>query len=179
MVCRRRRVWRSSQPTDLDLSVGTLTWGIRQVAGFGHAHRMFAENFLTVCKSCIHTCRHSRRMQLPGLLTAINSGESRNTSLRWFKSSPLASWSLVVLLSIIALVLILPGVDLPDTAFRNNSSPLAIRSLSQQVPRANANVGLFRLSFQSLCSSTRGCMVREMRVRHPEGLPIEHKSLRC
>jgi len=100
--------------------------------------------------------------------------------VRWSTSNPLLSWILVGLLSIIALVVILPDdVDLPDTAFRSNSSPLAIRSLCQEVPQTDANPGLFRLSIQSACSSTEGCQVRETRVRYPEDLPIIHASLRC
>ena len=99
--------------------------------------------------------------------------------MRWSTSNPLMSWALWALLFIIALVVILPDVDLPDTAFRSNSSPLAIRRLSQQMPQTDANPGLFRLSIQSACSSMEGCQVRETRAQLPEDLPIEHKSLRC
>jgi hypothetical protein len=99
--------------------------------------------------------------------------------VRWSKSNPLTSWMLLALLCMIALVLILPDVDLPDTAFRSNSSPLAIRTLSHQVPQANAYAGLFRVSLQLVCSSTLHCPVGETRARHTVSLPIEHKALRC
>jgi len=99
--------------------------------------------------------------------------------VRWSTSNPLLSWILVGLLSIIALVVILPDdVDLPDTALQSNSSSLAIRSLCQEVPPADANPRPFRLSVQSPGSTPR-FRVREIRVRYPEDLPILHASLRC
>ena len=98
--------------------------------------------------------------------------------MRWSTSNPLMSWALLAMLFIIALVVILPDVDLPDTAFRSNSSPLAIRSLSQQVPHANTNAGLFPLLFQPLCPTQR-CFLRETLTRQVEDLPIMHESLRC
>ena len=98
--------------------------------------------------------------------------------MRWSTSNPLMSWALLAMLFIIALVVILPDVDLPDTAFRSNGSPLAIRSLYQQVPQANANAGLFPLWFQPL-RSTQRCSLRETLTRHVEDLPIMHESLRC
>jgi hypothetical protein len=99
--------------------------------------------------------------------------------VRSCKSNPLTLWTLLGLLSLIALVVILPDVDLPDTAFRSNSSPLAIRTLYQQVPHANAAANPLR---QSMCSLTLHCpsgSLRETRTRSPQDLAIEHKSLRC
>ena len=94
-------------------------------------------------------------------------------------SNPLMLWTLVALLSAITLVVILPDVDLPDTAFRSNNSPLAIHTLCQQVPHhRNANAGVF-LSFEPVFSSIEQWHVRETRGRHPKDLPIEHESLRC
>ena len=99
--------------------------------------------------------------------------------MRWSISNPLTSWTVLALLCMIALVLLLPDVDLPDTALRSNSSPLAICTLSHQVPQANANAGLCRVSFQLLCSSSLHCPVGETHARHTVSLPIVHKTLRC
>lgn len=49
----------------------------------------------------------------------------------WFRARPAAATLLLTLLVLITLILILPDVDLPDTAFHRNSSPLAIRAHSQ------------------------------------------------
>jgi hypothetical protein len=119
-------------------------------------------------------------LKLPSLAPRqITLKGQEHFAVRWTTSDPLTSWTLVVLLFIIALVVILPDVDLPDTAFHSNSSPLAIRTLSQHVPPADSKAGLFCLSFQSVSSSTLHYSVRETRARHPEDLPIEHKRLRC
>jgi hypothetical protein len=70
-------------------------------------------------------------------------------------------------------------VDLPDTAFHRNSSPLAIRSLSQQIRQTNAHADLVRLPVQSMSSSTPHFSSRESNTLHPEFRPIEHDILRC
>jgi hypothetical protein len=56
-----------------------------------------------------------------------------------FKSAPLTSLLLIVLLGSIAAVLIAPQIDLPDTAFQRNSSPLAIHAQSHQVAQTNSD----------------------------------------
>lgn len=55
-----------------------------------------------------------------------------------FKSGPLSSLLLIGLLALITAVLIAPQVDLPDTAFQRDSSPLAIHALAHHVPEGNA-----------------------------------------
>jgi hypothetical protein len=54
----------------------------------------------------------------------------------------------IALMVMVVAVLILPDVDLPDTAFQRNSSLQVLRALSHQVPHARANGTAFRLSFQ-------------------------------
>ena len=63
-----------------------------------------------------------------------------------FKSTPVSTLLLIVLLGSIAAVLIAPEIDLPDTAFQRNSSPLAIHSQSHQVPQANADGNVLQIS---------------------------------
>jgi hypothetical protein len=99
--------------------------------------------------------------------------------VRTFKSNPLSLLLVVALLGIIVIVLILPDVDLPDTAFQRNSSLQVLRALSQQVSHASVNAGPFRISFQFGNTSTIPRQVREIRVRHSGGLPIQYEALRC
>lgn len=86
---------------------------------------------------------------------------------------------MVLLLSLIVIVLILPDVDLPDTAFQRNSSPLAIRALSHQVLQASASAGVFRPSFQLGLASSRHLQRRETRAGRREDLAIHLEILRC
>ena len=55
-----------------------------------------------------------------------------------FKSSPLSSFLLIVLLGAIVAILIAPQIDLPDTAFQRNSSPVAVNAQFHQVTQTNA-----------------------------------------
>jgi hypothetical protein len=107
-------------------------------------------------------------------------GNFRSTPVRWSTSNPLTVWMIVALLSIIALMLILPDdVDLPDTAFHRNSSAQAIRNLSQRALQSNAHLGLFRLPFQSVSSSALHSLLGETGTSHPEERSVEHEILRC
>jgi hypothetical protein len=67
--------------------------------------------------------------------------------MAFFKQSRITSLLLIVLLSSIAAVLIAPRVDLPDTAFQRNSSPLSIHAQSHQLQHTNANGSTPRMSF--------------------------------
>jgi hypothetical protein len=66
-----------------------------------------------------------------------------------FKSGPLSSLLLLGLLAWIAVVLIAPQVDLPDTAFEKNNSPLAVHALTIHVPQENANGNALQITFSS------------------------------
>ena len=98
--------------------------------------------------------------------------------MRSFYLNPLPSLLLIVLLGIIAVVLIVPEVDLPDTAFHRNSSPLAIRASSHQVSQSYSNAGQFRFSFAPE-DTTLPRRVREIYALSPEPLPSQHINLRC
>ena len=84
----------------------------------------------------------------------------------------------MALLGIIVVVLILPDVELPDTAFQRNSSFQALRALSHQVPHASANAGQ-HISFHSGGTSVLPRQGHETRARYANDLPIQHKALRC
>ena len=70
-----------------------------------------------------------------------------------FKSGPLSTLLLIGLLAWIAYVLIEPEIDLPDTAFQRDGSPLAIHALTQHVPHGNTNVSAPRITFPSADAS--------------------------
>jgi hypothetical protein len=59
--------------------------------------------------------------------------------VRKFTAGLLASLLLITLLGMIAVVLIAPEVDLPDTAFQRNSSPQTIRAQATQSPDAQVS----------------------------------------
>jgi len=65
-----------------------------------------------------------------------------------FKTGPLSSLLLIGLLALIAAVLIAPDVDLPDTAFQRNTSPLAIHAQSLHVPQGNVNGSASHIPFR-------------------------------
>jgi len=63
-----------------------------------------------------------------------------------FILKPSALTLLLGLLAVITIVLLLPQVDLLDTAFQRNTSPLALRALGTSAPLVAALVPLFRFS---------------------------------
>jgi hypothetical protein len=98
--------------------------------------------------------------------------------VRALKSNSLALCLVIALLGVIVAVLILPDVDLPDTAFQRNSSLQALRAHSHEMPHASANRGQ-HISFQFSGSSTLARQAGETHARRSNDLPIQHKALRC
>ena len=90
------------------------------------------------------------------------------------------SWGvafLVVVLLLIALVLVLPQVDLPDTAFHGDSSPASVRARGILIPVLLAGVTL-QFSFQlSARERLVGWPLSTLSI--PNFLPILHQSIRC
>lgn len=95
-----------------------------------------------------------------------------------FKSAPFSTLLLIVVLSMIAIVLIAPQIDLPDTAFQRNSSPLAIHAQSHHIPGRNATAGDFSSSLPVTVSFDLIPMIcnRDSAV---EVFPAPHPILRC
>ena len=114
-------------------------------------------------------------MRLPKGLAKI---QDKVTSVRPFKSKSPMLLIVTALLGIIVVVLVLPDVDLPDTAFQRNSSLQALRALSHQVPHASANAGQ-HISSHSGRTSVLPRQGHESRARYANDLPIQHKALRC
>ena len=99
--------------------------------------------------------------------------------MRISPQNPLAAVLLIVVLTMIAVVLILPQVDLPDTAFQRNSSPVAIHSLSHHILRGTADAEPFRISFPPAHYDSVCAQVSETCVQRSQGPPIQSESLRC
>jgi hypothetical protein len=103
------------------------------------------------------------------------NGEGRSLDIT--KSTPLASLLLLTLLGVIASVLIVPQVDLPDAAFHGKSAPVVMRAAAHAALQRNASSVpdlLFRLESDSdqhriFCSGE--CVVE---------ISLEpHHNLRC
>jgi hypothetical protein len=93
-----------------------------------------------------------------------------------FKVNSLSLFLVIALLGSMFVVLILPDVDLPDTAFQRNSSLQAFRAFSDQI--ASANTG-HHTTFHSSSTSVVSRQARETHARFSNDLPIQHKTLRC
>lgn len=61
------------------------------------------------------------------------------------KSFRLSSLLVVLLLGVIAVMLIAPDVDLPDTAFQGNTAPIAVHFVSHHVPQGNGDSQAFKI----------------------------------
>jgi len=84
-----------------------------------------------------------------------------------------------MLLSLIAVILIVPQVDLPDTAFQRSSSPMALHALSHHVHHANANASALRIPFEFANTTSPFGKSCERGTCAAEDLSIQHQILRC
>jgi|SRR5215472_12739198 len=85
---------------------------------------------------------------------------------------------LLGLLAVITIILVLPDVDLLDTAFQRNTSPIALRAHFHSVPQFRSTATIFCF-FLSLAISLRP-WERQLFIRAlAEPLQILHHSLRC
>ena len=106
--------------------------------------------------------------------------EVGTTSVSTVRFNPLATFIVVALLGMIVVVLILPDVDLPDTAFQRNSSMQGLLVLSHQMPHSSATAGSsLHLPMQLEDVSIRVQRVQDTRAWSTIDLPIQHKALRC
>jgi hypothetical protein len=99
--------------------------------------------------------------------------------VRTYKSNPLALYIVVALLAVIVVVLILPDVDLPDTAFQRSSSLQTLNALSHQMPPAREIAGSFLFSFQVGAASIPPRQLGKTHSSSRVDLSILHGTLRC
>ena len=97
--------------------------------------------------------------------------------MRKFTAGSLASLLLITLLGMIAVVLIAPEVDLPDTAFQRNSSPQTIRAQATQSP--DAHVSTLAASCEIGGISPNPADGHRTRERYDRHSPARRTTLRC
>ena len=86
---------------------------------------------------------------------------------------------LMSLLVIIFLILVLPQVDLPDTAFHRGTAPVEVHARVMAVPTMVGMIAAFR--FHSSAQTAYPRRERSLLFAHaaPNFLPLLHHSLRC
>ena len=95
-----------------------------------------------------------------------------------FKSTPLSSLLLVTMLVLVTVMLIVPQIDPPPTAFQRDSSPLAVHRLSHHVPLGNAKNDAIGVSFRVAESSDQPRLAWS--TRNAVGIPVvSDRILRC
>src|ERR1700751_5964369 len=91
--------------------------------------------------------------------------QAKNLPARSFLLGRSALFLLIAVLGVITIILILPDIDLPDTAFHRNTSPLAIREQSHHAANSNADYVLIGSSFdiegRCLRPEYEGCIVTQ------------------
>ena len=96
-----------------------------------------------------------------------------------FKANSIGVWMVVALSGIIVVLLIVPNVGLPDTAFQRNHSIQVLQALSHQVLTASPHSDSFRFSIAIENASIRAGQVQEVRAGYFDDLTIKHETLRC
>ena len=96
-----------------------------------------------------------------------------------FKANSFGVLMAIALSGIIVVLLIVPNVGLPDTAFQRNHSIQVLQALSHQVLPASPHSDSFRFSIAIENASIRAGQVQEMRTGYSDDLTIKHEALRC
>lgn len=97
--------------------------------------------------------------------------------VRW----KIPSWSLAVLgcvLFVMLLLVVLPDVDPPDTAFHRDTSPVAVHALASAVPAVVAVAPTLRLAHVEALSHFHEQWFSTVSAA-PNFRPILFRSLRC
>jgi len=96
---------------------------------------------------------------------------------RW-RIKPLATFILLSVLVVILLVLVLPQVDLLDTAFQRNTAPVVIHAQATSAPSFAATSAPVQLVFSEHSSDPRPEPGRLFAQATPNFLPILLHSIR-
>lgn len=96
-----------------------------------------------------------------------------------FSIKPLGLFVLFCLLAVIALIVILPEVDLLDAAFQRNTSPLAIRASSSSAPFASARVAVFGTAAILSAAHMRDLKLTPVQALLGQPVEVLNQSLRC
>jgi len=86
---------------------------------------------------------------------------------------------LLSLLFLVALILVLPQVDLPDTAFNRGTAPVDVHAHSTSAPGLLGIGTVVSLHFQAHTTSRRSEKPMVYGYATSSSLPLLHRSLRC
>lgn len=96
-----------------------------------------------------------------------------------FTIRPLGLVVLLGFLAVITLILILPQVDLLDTAFQRNTSPLAIHARSISAARTGAQIRQFRLRLGTSIPAVSDLSQKSVPATSCEHAEVLNQSFRC
>jgi hypothetical protein len=118
---------------------------------------------------------------LHGTFVGLDVAEIRVTFWtmpRW-TISPSCLSILVCLLFLVVLILVLPQVDLPDTAFHGGTAPVDLHSRVTSAPGLLSVGALVPFSFSTHPASRRSEHSLVFAYATSSFLPLLHRSLRC
>lgn len=93
------------------------------------------------------------------------------------KTSTLLILGCVIFLML--LIVVLPDVDLPDTAFHRNTAPAALHAQAVAVPVVVVVAAIFQMQFADETSRTLSRPRPPVISPHPNFRPILLRSIRC
>ena len=93
--------------------------------------------------------------------------------------NPSRLFVLVSLLVLIVLILVLPQVDLPDTAFHSGTAPVDVHSRVTTAPGLLSVSAIVPLGFSAHPASRRSEHSQDPARATAGFLPLLHRSLRC
>jgi hypothetical protein len=131
-------------------------------------------------KAIFHNCSRRDCTKVTGV--SIDETQRRGLSFlsmkRW-RISPLSLFVLLGVLTVILLVLVLPQVDLLDTAFQRNTAPVAIHVQATSAPALSiVNIPAhFSIAIQGTEYHSENRLVSVQAT--PKFLLILHCSIRC
>lgn len=94
------------------------------------------------------------------------------------RSFPLSSLLVIALLAVIAVMLIAPDVDPPDTAFHGNAAPVVVYRHLQHAPQGNQQSRTFDIHSKP-SGNADICCVRHSRAGELVLPFVSHQILRC
>jgi hypothetical protein len=92
---------------------------------------------------------------------------------------PSALFVLMSLLFLIVLILVLPEVDLPDTAFHQGTAPVDVHARVTSAPALLSLGSVFSFSFSTHTASSYREHILQLAHATSSSLPLLHRALRC
>src|SRR3954467_9831040 len=157
--CQRRQYWISDPASNVCGALtmrkssheGVMTWRFSgreknsNIVSIGlGSHCSRSRQYSRISPPDIHRIpREYRIRSSEGLTSASKSGKKERSMTRWNVKAP-TLLILSCLVFIMLLIVVLPDVDLPDTAFRRGPAPLVVHVRAKTVPPTVAVAALFQ-----------------------------------